>query len=1133
MARESASQTLRNLGTLFALGTIGGLTDAQLLERFLDRDGVDREDAFAVLVQRHGPMVLGVCRRRLSGSADAEDAFQAVFLVLARKAATVRSGEGLKAWLYAVAVRTTKEAQRRSARQRAREEAMRDRLKETSAPEKERTELLDLFDEEFDRLPSRFRDPLLLCELEGTSRQEAARRLGLPEGTLSSRLARGRSMLRDRLTRRGVAFGAGLSTLLKTEAANAALPEPLADNTVRLAVLFAAGGGESGTIPAAITVLAEGVLAMFSVAKLKLLIVAAVALGVTVCTMGGLARALGPRDHAAPPLAKTPVGSDQDKKPATDPKATDRRHAEVRGVVIDEAGQPVAEVEVLADAFTGFETRGLTGPDGSFTLSRRRDRLDGTSLLARSTDGGRLGFFRYEYNLTPAAAKAPARIVLKPAREVVIRVNDAAKAPVTGAGVEAAGNFAVLDNVRTGPDGSARLRIPTDAKVEWIVARRSGLGFDYAEFGAPDERGRPRGGASAAELPNSVALTLDGARTARIKATDSSGKPVAGAGLYPWLLFREGRQSQVNYSSRLLTATTGPDGIALFDWLPKGNQTLQFWAVDEDYARRRVTVENERAEPVVARLLRTETIQGRVVRPDGSPASGIELHAYGSGHGLDQGQADTRTAADGSYELRVNPNEAYAVYVDDKEWAAPSRLDVIVREGKSVKGVNFRLSRGTIIRGTVTIGPGKRPAIGQYIRLDETGGMAPEEFREPGDRFAHEVRRQFGASTDSAGRYSIRVGPGTYTLMGPPRTENVKLTVGNESEVVHDFRMPRPEKGPITGRVVRSGARENGIAGARIEIAAANLRAYPYTVTADDEGRFHADRDLDRLTIFAKSPDGTLGGMVEVGAEETETIIPVAPMATATGRLLNEDGKIASNQKLEWGRRISLDDERQVSMHCFAPKVVTDSEGRFTLPSLVVGQTYEIFLSKEHRYLPAGVVQPEKSGPIDLGTLRAGSYRPKSLASAEEMSSFRTDAPGSGAIAPAIEGTTLDGRPLKLADFHGRYVLLDFWATWCGPCIAELPQLQAVHDTFGNDKRFAILSVSVDEKIDEPRKFQETRKLPWTQAFLGGGIHGPTPGKFGIRAIPAFVLVGPDGRIVARGMRGEEIKKAVAKALAK
>jgi thiol-disulfide isomerase/thioredoxin len=183
------------------------------------------------------------------------------------------------------------------------------------------------------------------------------------------------------------------------------------------------------------------------------------------------------------------------------------------------------------------------------------------------------------------------------------------------------------------------------------------------------------------------------------------------------------------------------------------------------------------------------------------------------------------------------------------------------------------------------------------------------------------------------------------------------------------------------------------------------------------------------------------------------------------------------------------------------------------------------------------MVRPEGPGPIDLGTLQIGAYRPSGPEAArlyaEEQSSFRKDAPGAGKVAPPIEATALDGKPLTLGDFKGKYVLLDFWATWCGPCIGEIPQLQAVQDAFGKDERFAILSLSVDETIEEPKKFQEKRALPWSQAFLGAGIHGPTPGTYGIRAIPALVLVGPDGKIVARGMRGDDIKKEVAKALAK
>ena len=510
--------------------------------------------------------------------------------------------------------------------------------------------------------------------------------------------------------------------------------------------------------------------------------------------------------------------------------------------------------------------------------------------------------------------------------------------------------------------------------------------------------------------------------------------------------------------------------------------------------------------------------------PDGSPALGIEVRAIGSGQGSDSGHGQAVTAADGSYAMDVNTREGYAVYVDDKEWAAPTRLDVVVRDSKPVQGVDFKLTPGTKIRGTVTVGPGNKPAAHQYIRLDESGGRAPEDLREKGDRVWREIRRQFGALTDAEGHYAIRVGPGTYTLMGPPRTGNEKITVTGETELVRDFRMPRPQKGTITGRVVIAGALDKGVGGANVQIAAVNQMGIPFAVTADSEGRFQAERELDRLVVCATSPDGKLGAIVEVGAEVPEVTIPTAPTATATGRLLDEKGQTAVNQQLFWGRRIFLDDEQKLSMTCFTPKVVTDADGRFTLPDLVVGQEYEISLQRDNVYEAAGAIRPETASKIELGTLRAGAYQPKSLATAEDASSFRKNAPGAGALAPPIEATTLDGKPLLLADFRGKYVLLDYWATWCGPCIAAIPNLESIYEAFRADDRFAIVSISVDEKIDDLQKFQAKRKLPWTQGYLSGGMHGPTPGTFGIRAIPAFVLIGPDGRIVARGMRGDDIK---------
>src|SRR5262249_15018398 len=259
------------------------------------------------------------------------------------------------------------------------------------------------------------------------------------------------------------------------------------------------------------------------------------------------------------------------------------------------------------------------------------------------------------------------------------------------------------------------------------------------------------------------------------------------------------------------------------------------------------------------------------------------------------GHGEALTGGDGRYEMMVSPDEGYAVYVEDRERAARSRLDVVVRRGKPAEGVDFTLTRGTLLRGTVSVGDGNKPAPAVYIRLDENGGPAPKEFRDADDTYWHEVRRQFGVLTDAAGHYSIRIGPGTYTLMGPPRTKDETLVVKDETELVRDFRMPRPERGPFAGRVVRADDLSKGVAGARVEGVAASLsRSYHPPLTADSEGRFRLERSLDPITIWAESPDGSLGAIVEREAEDPGAIIAVSPTATATGLLIDEKGKPAA-----------------------------------------------------------------------------------------------------------------------------------------------------------------------------------------------------------------------------------------------
>jgi RNA polymerase sigma factor (sigma-70 family) len=241
-------------------------SDAELLEEF-NRSG--EEEPFAVLVRRHGPMVLGICRRLLGNVHDAEDVFQATFLVLARKAASIKKGSSLASWLYAVATRLARRARAQAGRRRALE-AQRP-APQRASPDAAEMELRTVLDEELGRLPENYRAVVMLCCLEGKSRSEAAAALGWKEGAVKVRLERARGLLRNRLERRGLAVSSALLTLSLLERAGAAVPPPLAAATVQAASVFAAGATAASLVSGRVLSLAVGGLQMFAVSKLKIL----------------------------------------------------------------------------------------------------------------------------------------------------------------------------------------------------------------------------------------------------------------------------------------------------------------------------------------------------------------------------------------------------------------------------------------------------------------------------------------------------------------------------------------------------------------------------------------------------------------------------------------------------------------------------------------------------------------------------------------------------------------------------------------------------------------------------------------------------------------------------------------------
>jgi RNA polymerase sigma factor (sigma-70 family) len=305
MAKGAGTTLLQHLRRMFPSGNLGDPTDPRLLEQFL-RQG--DQAAFEAVVRRHGPMIWGVCRRLLGNAPDAEDAFQATFLVLVRKARTLSRRELLANWLYGVARRTALKARALRTRRSRREK---DGMARTEPAAPEQTSVVELrrvLDEELARLGDKYRRPVVLCYLEGRTRQEAAELLGWPPGTVAGRLARALDLLRLRLRRRGLTLTPALLAAALAETPATALPPALILSTVQAAALAAAGPAAAAGIAAPVATLTKGVILSMALTRMKIALVL-LALGVLGGGGGLVARRV---------LATSP-GTDSGRAPAPRP----------------------------------------------------------------------------------------------------------------------------------------------------------------------------------------------------------------------------------------------------------------------------------------------------------------------------------------------------------------------------------------------------------------------------------------------------------------------------------------------------------------------------------------------------------------------------------------------------------------------------------------------------------------------------------------------------------------------------------------------------------------------------------------------------------------------------------------------
>jgi RNA polymerase sigma factor (sigma-70 family) len=705
MANVTPQSVVRQINSLFEGSSVAGLSDRQLLDRFTAQRDAASEAAFAALVARHGAMVLSVCFQLLADRHHAEDAFQAVFLVLARRARSVRDPDLLSNWLYGIALRTARKARNRLGRQRRSEaefavphsEPSSTMTSEQAAIAREQAETLHA---EIERLPGVFRVPVVLCYFEGLTLDQAALRLRRPAGTIHSRLVRAREKLGRALARRGIVVPAAAIAVLSPASASAAVSSQLCESAVRAAIESAASQSASPVTVAA--ALAHEVLRHMLYQKLKIVSLTLLVLGAVATSAAHVGRAFAANDDPKRSVAigQTPIASKPDD--ASSKPAPGRMF--VVGRVLDPQGTPVPRAAVTASVrvkFSSYLAAGYGRPiltdighvdaDGSGrfrvdavrTSSSRNDVL----VVIALAPGYGVGWTRID----PDADQPMADITLQPEQVIQGRVFDVQGRPVRDASISVSSvqheDAHELTSTSTGElvaDGPIYewtqvnefscwpKPTSTDADGRYTihgVGRRRKVGISVIDpryaLENIDVQTDDAPGAKA------VTTSLQPARIFTGRVTDAdSGKPIAYARLEfrtaagrsagSRRLFRltkfqadaDGRYranpspgERFDISARPANGSIYMEGHKTFDW-PKGAVEQSFdLALTRGAAIRGKVVEAGTSQPIAAAIVTFQALS----RADGNRPADRPV------------STSTSTSADGSFELAVLPRAGHLV----------------------------------------------------------------------------------------------------------------------------------------------------------------------------------------------------------------------------------------------------------------------------------------------------------------------------------------------------------------------------------------------------------------------------------------------------------------------------------------
>jgi RNA polymerase sigma factor (sigma-70 family) len=962
MANGHADIVWQHLCDLVAERRATEATDAQLLQRFV-ADGDDA--AFAALVRRHGPLVWGVCRRVLHDWHAAEDAFQATFLILARKAATVTKRTAVAAWLYRVAYHAATRARVRADRQQRRERLARASATPDPLIEVTGRELLAALDEEVQRMAERYRAPLVLCYLEGRTRDEAAQALGWSLGTLKRRLEQGKARLRARLTRRGLTLSGGLLATALAQQSARAVPAGLVAATVQTAATTVRQGTASLSGPSA---LAEATMQAMRGVRVK--IVAA-----------GLLSLIGLGMAAGALVRRGPVDSPQAAVAATLAAATDRRHAPPPQRPAP--GVPAADAAV----------------DGGIDRNRKQ------TIAGRVQDD-------------KAGPVADADVVVAGIAYPTIRAEgQPGQTQVLAQGkTDRAGRF----HLTTRGVSSARFQ------VLYVLARREGYALGSRGLGRddglhidaerldlsltlhPEQPIRGRLQDLQGQPAPHVMVQVIGLWVAR-SAHDYTlayrrDEPTTGVTCWP------------------PPATTDDQGRFTLHGL-RADWTTTLLVQDGRFAQQQLTVNPQAAEPgkvAVFSLGAARVMEGTVTYEDnGRPVPGARVRIGGSG----VRETEARTDRQGRFHMiPYTPQRDYdgakrfnitAIAPDGQPYLHRSRELAWPKGHRVQQGLNLALPRGVMVRGRIVEQPGGRPVAGACIQYMPLHTNPVARKYDLGFMGPHVVSRADGG-------FELPVAPGVGHLLingptgdyVPQWSSNVKLFFPNtttnyrfQADAIVPLDLPADARTSNVSVKLRRGVtvrgRLTGPQGEPVDEVllfclcyhpAGFLRIEAGSKTLRD-GTFELHGcDPDKAApVFFADPHHQWGATVQVSGKHAvkPLVVRLQPCALAEARFVDERGRplrdmqVGSLVELVLAPGLSLTQlgksTELVGITANAGNLNlnrwwtlrTDADGRITFPTLIPGATFRVVVpgKKSSYWEVARTFTAEAGKMLNLGDI--------------------------------------------------------------------------------------------------------------------------------------------------------------------